>query len=161
MLNIVAVRVDDRLIHGATAAVWMPFLKATKVVAVDDKTAQDEFLSMILRLSSATTEAEIFTVDQTVEWFDENQDKDENVFIIIKSILQAYDLYQKGLKYTSLTLGTTVPSKDTTMKVQEVNFNEEMKEKLIELADEGVEINFQYNPSVKCIPFAEGLASIR
>lgn len=158
MLKIATVRVDDRLIHGCTAAVWLPFLKATKIIAVDNVTAQDEFLCTVMRLSSTTSNSEIFTVDQCINWFKENQDLEENVFIIIKSIDQAYELYSKGLKYEKLTLGTTVPGKDTTKKVQQVNFNEAQEEKIKELVNAGVEVNFQYNPQVKCIPFAEGIA---
>jgi hypothetical protein len=46
------VRVDDRLIHGQVVAVWLRAVGADRIVIVDDKTAQNEFLRDVLVLAA-------------------------------------------------------------------------------------------------------------
>ena len=43
MMEIVNVRIDDRLIHGQVAAVWTLATKATRIMVVDDLVVKDRF----------------------------------------------------------------------------------------------------------------------
>ena len=43
-------RVDERLIHGQVMTSWLNYTGANKIIVIDDVTANDSFLTMILRL---------------------------------------------------------------------------------------------------------------
>ena len=56
-MSIVLARVDDRLIHGQVMTSWLNYTGATKIVVIDDVTANDSFLTMIIKtLVPAKTE---------------------------------------------------------------------------------------------------------
>ena len=44
--SIVLTRIDDRLIHGQVMTSWLNYTSATKIMVVDDRSAQDPFLKM-------------------------------------------------------------------------------------------------------------------
>ena len=48
-MSIVLARVDDRLIHGQVMTSWLNYTGATKIVVIDDVTANDSFLTMIIK----------------------------------------------------------------------------------------------------------------
>ncbi|HQP30651.1 MAG TPA: PTS sugar transporter subunit IIB, partial [Deltaproteobacteria bacterium] len=50
-MNIVLVRVDDRLIHGQILESWIPFIKAQCVVVANDALAGDQFQRAILSMA--------------------------------------------------------------------------------------------------------------
>ena len=41
--SIVLTRIDDRLIHGQVMTSWLNYTSATKIMVVDDRSAQDPF----------------------------------------------------------------------------------------------------------------------
>ena len=41
MMEIVNVRIDDRLIHGQVATVWSQVTRATRIMVVDDDVVKD------------------------------------------------------------------------------------------------------------------------
>lgn len=45
------VRVDDRLIHGQTIVAWCPLLGIKEIIAVDDESAKNPALKMIMTMS--------------------------------------------------------------------------------------------------------------
>lgn len=49
MKNVVLTRVDDRLIHGQVMTSWLNYTSATKIMVVDDKSAEDPFLKTVLK----------------------------------------------------------------------------------------------------------------
>lgn len=48
--SIVLTRIDDRLIHGQVMTSWLNYTSATKIMVVDDRSAQDPFLKTVLKM---------------------------------------------------------------------------------------------------------------
>lgn len=50
-MEIVNVRIDERLIHGQVAAVWTNTLNATRIMVIDDMAAKDEIQKIALKMA--------------------------------------------------------------------------------------------------------------
>lgn len=50
-MNIVLVRIDDRLVHGQVVLGWIPFAGAQLVLVVSEAAAQDETLVALMRMA--------------------------------------------------------------------------------------------------------------
>ena len=48
-MSIVLARIDDRLIHGQVMTSWLNYTGANKIIVIDDVTANDSFLTMIIK----------------------------------------------------------------------------------------------------------------
>ena len=51
-MNIVATRVDERLIHGQVMASWSKRLQLARIVVVDNQIAKDDFMKTVLSMSA-------------------------------------------------------------------------------------------------------------
>lgn len=66
------VRIDDRLIHGQTAAMWLPHYKVNRVVIISDEIAKDEMRKALLKMGCPQqTKLSVFDVDSAVENWEE------------------------------------------------------------------------------------------
>ena len=52
MKNIVLARVDDRLIHTEILTLWVPEVRANRIIIVDDVVAKDKFRSKVIRVGA-------------------------------------------------------------------------------------------------------------
>ncbi len=50
-MDIALVRVDNRLVHGQILEAWVPFLRASCIVVVDDQVASDYFRETVIRMA--------------------------------------------------------------------------------------------------------------
>ena len=50
-MEIVNVRIDERLIHGQVAAYWTNNLNATRIMVIDDMAAKDEIQKIALKMA--------------------------------------------------------------------------------------------------------------
>jgi PTS system mannose-specific IIB component len=50
-MNVVLVRVDNRLVHGQIIEAWIPFTKAACLAVIDDEVADDLFRTTVIRMA--------------------------------------------------------------------------------------------------------------
>ena len=67
MAELSLARVDARMIHGAVLTTWVPYSRCNILIAVDDKTAADEFTCTIMKNCAVNTRCEIFSAEKFVE----------------------------------------------------------------------------------------------
>ena len=54
MAKSLAVRVDDRLIHGQVVTQWVKVFKAQKIVVIDNNVAKDKMQKNVLNVCAAS-----------------------------------------------------------------------------------------------------------
>ncbi len=54
MAKSLAVRVDDRLIHGQVVTQWVKVFKAQKIVVIDNNVAKDKMQRKCIKIRSTT-----------------------------------------------------------------------------------------------------------
>ncbi len=100
------VRVDDRLIHGQVAAIWLKAIGANRIIIVDDRTARDDFLREVIELAApAGVAVEIHDLQTGAQRVIEASQATEPVFVIMRSPLTALQLREAGVAFDVLNVG--------------------------------------------------------
>jgi len=100
------VRVDDRLIHGQVVAIWLKALGAKRIIVVDDRTANDEFLRDVLVYAAPPgVPVEVLDVARGTERVRQLAADPEPVFVLMRSPLTAVSLREAGIEFPLLNVG--------------------------------------------------------
>lgn len=161
MGELVLVRVDERLIHGVICVTWAPNVNADTIIAVDDITANDDFVKSIMKSSAAGASglnADILTIDNAVSSWKEKGLTEGRILLIFKSVEDAFKAYEKGLDYMSLQLGWTNPKKGRERIDQSLCLSKEDVDLVRKLEkDYSVKVNMQYSPQFEPVSFEDGI----
>lgn len=158
MGELALVRVDERLIHGVICVTWAPAVGANKVVAVDDITASDDFISSIMKSCATNVAADIFSVEDAVKNWKENKFGEGKILLIFKYVKDALKAKEKGLDFDELQLGWITASPERENINQALNLSAQEAEMIRKLEkDYNVKVNIQYSPQFEPQPFEEGI----
>ena len=121
MKNIVLARVDDRLIHTEILTLWVPEVRANRIIIVDDVVAKDKFRSkvikemapqgLIIHVYGRSEERRVgkecrYGIDRATEKLKEAPSFDgERVIVIAESPLVFEELIKRGIKINQLNIG--------------------------------------------------------
>lgn len=148
MAKKLAVRVDDRLIHGQVVTQWVKVFKAQKIVVIDDNVAKDKLQKNILKFAAPPEmKVSIFSVDKAVEIWNKNQFGNMNVFVLFKDVKQIAKLAEKGVKFDEITIGNMSVTEGRKLIYKSTGFTEEEAQTLFQLQKDGVKIYFQTQPT--------------
>ena len=73
MADLALVRVDGRLIHGATCLTWGNAVSATMVIGIDNITASNPMLKKITEAVVKNVPCKVMTIEQAVAKWKENR----------------------------------------------------------------------------------------
>ena len=150
MAKSLAVRVDDRLIHGQVVTQWVKGCKAQKIVVIDNNVAKDKMQKNVLKFAAPPEiKVSIFSVDKAVEIWEKNQFGNLNVFVLFKDVKQIKELADKGVKFDEITLGNMSIIGDRKQIYKSTGFTEEEAQTLFDLEKDGVKLYFQTQPTDK------------
>ena len=128
MAKSLAVRVDDRLIHGQVVTQWVKVFKAQKIVVIDNNVAKDKMQKNVLKFAAPPEiKVSIFSVDKAVEIWEKNQ----------------------FVKFDEITLGNMSIIGDRKQIYKSTGFTEEEAQTLFDLEKDGVKLYFQTQPTDK------------
>jgi mannose/fructose/N-acetylgalactosamine-specific phosphotransferase system component IIB len=87
MKNIVLARVDDRLIHTEILTLWVPEVRANRIIIVDDVVAKDKFRSKVIKeMAPQGLIIHVYGIDRATEKLKEAPSFDgERVIVIAES----------------------------------------------------------------------------
>lgn len=146
MLNIVLMRIDDRLIHGQVVTAWAKVTKGNRIIVVDDGVANDEFMAKIIKMAApATFKIGIHTIDQAAEIL-KGDDTGERVIVLAKTPMTVKALIEKGVAIKDLDLGGMGATKGRKQLYRNISISEDEKECFKELISKGVNVFVQIVP---------------
>lgn len=107
MKNIVLARVDDRLIHTEILTLWVPEVRANRIIIVDDVVAKDKFRSKVIKeMAPQGLIIHVYGIDRATEKLKEAPSFDgERVIVIAESPLVFEELIKRGVKINQLNIG--------------------------------------------------------
>lgn len=106
MATINLIRIDFRLIHGQVVTKWVKHANATKIIIVNDVLAKDEFLGSVYKMAApSNVKVLIYTIDETIEKWNENQFKEGKALLLFKGVSDARELQKKGFPMESIQIG--------------------------------------------------------
>lgn len=105
-MEIVNIRLDSRLIHGQTAAMWTGTLKATRIMVIDNDVVKDDMMKSLLRMACPKI-CKLSILDTTVATANIKARKYEGdrVFIIVKTSATLVELFKCGFPLNEVTIG--------------------------------------------------------
>ena len=133
-MGIVLARVDDRLIHGQVMTSWLNYTWASKIIVIDDATANDAFLSMIIKTLVPTVEKSVDVVSKI---------GDEKVIILAKTPAPYLNLIENGITLPKVNLGGMGSTMNRKTLYRNISASEEEIETFKKIMEHGVDVEIQ------------------
>jgi len=150
MAKKLAVRVDDRLIHGQVVTQWVNVFKAQHIVVIDNNVAKDKMQKSVLKFAAPPDiKVSIFSVDKAVEVWEKNQFGTKNVFVLFRDVKQIAELQEKGVSFEEITIGQMAIINDRKQIYKQVGLSESEAQTLMDIEKTGVKLYFQMQPTDK------------
>lgn len=97
-MNILNCRVDDRLVHGCVATMWVPKLDVERVLCIDDESANNPMLKNALRMAIPNgVFLSVLTHEKAVENLKADRYQNQAVMIVAKSPKTFLTLVDNGI----------------------------------------------------------------
>ncbi|WEV51454.1 PTS sugar transporter subunit IIB [Lactobacillus sp. ESL0731] len=153
-MNIVGARIDERLVHGQVANLWTPKLQVERIIVLDEAAAKDDIQKSGLRMATPmTTRLSVLPVDVAADHLKKDRYGNQRLFLVAKRPEKFLDLLNQGIKLDMINVGNMSKRDDTTELTKQVNINEEDAKLFRQMADQGVKLIAQVNPSVDAHDF--------
>jgi mannose/fructose/N-acetylgalactosamine-specific phosphotransferase system component IIB len=105
-LDIALVRVDNRLIHGQILEAWIPYLKASCIVVVDDQVVADFFRETVIRMAVPSgVRVIICGVAELAETHQFSRGKGPKTIVLFSKISDAWEARSLGFLFDQLNIG--------------------------------------------------------
>lgn len=106
MLDIALVRVDNRLVHGQILEAWVPFIKASCIVVVNDDVAGDFFRETVIRMAvPREIEVIVSSTEDFAQHYTFSTGEGKKAIVLLGSIDDAVKIFHSGFRFRKLNLG--------------------------------------------------------
>ncbi len=147
-MSIIAVRVDNRLLHGIVATQWVPEFKPQRLMIIDDEYADDPTKKAAMRMAKpAGVALSIINRKTAYANFAAGKYDDHSVFVVVRDPQVALDLQRAGQTIPRLTVGGTVdpePGVGATRVSRRAHVLDSQVPVYAELAKGGCDVSVQY-----------------
>ncbi len=151
-MEIVNIRIDDRLIHGQVAAVWSLVTQATRIMVVDNEVIKDVVNKEALKMACPQRcKLSILSTTKAAENLIAKKYEGEKVFIVVKNPKTLCEMYDKGFRFDRVNVGNMGGKANTTMVKKAVSVSEEDIKNFHYLADKGITVTAQMVPNDEAI----------
>lgn len=151
MANIIATRIDNRLVHGQVGMTWVSALGCNLVLVANDEVAGDEVQQNLMEMVLPdSVESRFFTIDYTCEII-ENASDDQLIFIVVRNLADALKLVKGGVKITELNIGNLHFSEGKEKITPQISIDDSDRAALKELKQLGVTVNTKQVPTASSI----------
>lgn len=146
-MNLLLSRIDERLIHGQVMTRWITGLYITRIILVDDKIANDDFMVDVLMLSAPVgVEVKALTVKDALN-FIQTETSSAKTMLLFKDIRYVKALAEGGFMVPKLDIGNIGSSPVRKAVTREVFMSPEEQEIARHLNAMGMYIYIQKLPS--------------
>lgn len=154
-MSVVLYRIDDRLIHGQVMTAWSKIYKTTRILVIDDETAQNDFLIQVLKMA-APSDYSIFVVstDQAAEWI-ANDPPDKKTMALIKGPGPILKLLEAGVVIPELNVGNMGAAPGRRPIYKSTQTTQEEYNMLQTINDKGTRVYIQIFPDAKSVELSK------
>ena len=146
-LGISHVRLDERLIHGQVATLWLGKMGTTRVMIVDDGVVNDPIAKASLKAAvPGGIKLSILKTVTAAKRLKEGIYQDQKIMLLTKKIQTIFDLIDAGVPIKSFNLGNA-SSREGTLQIKKSVFLTEAEiAKILELEKAGIVVTAQMVP---------------
>lgn len=155
-MNIINLRLDDRLVHGVVATTWIPQFHIERAMVIDEKSANDQLLKSVLRMATPKdVRLSVLTPEKAIENLRSERYGTERMMIIIKSLDVLLQIAHADLGITSCTLGNygNIRREHGIAITKFITLDKASKTKIDELRQLGIQLTAQLIPDDVALDF--------
>lgn len=143
--NIVAVRVDERLVHGQ-GQLWIQHLGVNTVIVANDKSSTDPIGQTLMKTVVAKdVRMRFFTIDKTIEVI-HKASPEQKIFIIVADCQDLQKLVEGGVPITEVNLGNIHNKTGSEKITRSIFLTDSDKDSLRACVEAGVGFNTVTTP---------------
>jgi len=147
-MNVVLVRVDNRLIHGQILEAWVPFLQAEGIVVADDGVASDFFRETVIRMAvPREIEVIVCSVADLSKNFPGAQSEGPRSIVLFGDAGAALRAHQGGFRFERLNLGNIYSEECVVSCTPSVQLDRKELDYVLSLLRAGVAIDLRRVPT--------------
>lgn len=160
--GIIHFRVDDRLIHGIVAGLWTNFLKADRLMVIDDAASGNQMTRDSLRMAApAAVSLSVLTLEKAINNISNGNYIGQRVFVIAKTPEVFAALADAGISVPEIYMGNITFTPERTKVAKTVSVNDKEAAALESLAAKGCKIVSKLMPSDNAEDFMEMMHKAR
>lgn len=147
-MEIVNIRIDERLIHGQVAAIWSKALSVSRMMVIDEDAVKNPTQKSVLKMACPTDcKLSILSVASAAVNLRERKYEGDRVFIVVRSPATLRSLYDAGYPFDSVNVGNMAKKAESTAVSKSVYVTPADVEDFHYLADKGVTFGIQRVPT--------------
>ncbi|MDR1794040.1 MAG: PTS sugar transporter subunit IIB [Erysipelotrichaceae bacterium] len=152
--TIAAVRIDERLIHGQVATLWQGTWRCTRIMVIDEKSANDEVLKAVLKIACPSgVKLSVLGAEKAANNLKANKYDQDRITIVTKTPKVICELLDYGYQIPSVTVGNMSGATGKKNVAKSVAVTDEDIEAFKKLQQAGVELLYQMVPSSSPVAF--------
>ena len=147
--NILATRIDNRLIHGQVGMSWTNTLGANLVIVANDEVAKDKLQQNLMEMALPTTVGvRFFTIEKTIKiiW---KAGPHQKIFIVVKTPQDALRLVKGGVPIKEINVGNLHYEEGKKQIAPTVSVDEDDIKVFKELDKMGIKLDVRGIPNEK------------
>jgi mannose PTS system EIIAB component len=143
-MKISFVRIDDRLIHGQVATVWVKAYDCNRIMCCSDEVAKDELRKqLVLQVTPPGIKAYILPIQKAIEAFNNPQYNSFTTFFLFTNPTDVLRMVDAGIPFDSVNLGGMRYIDGKTQISQAVSVNEQDVASLKKLGEKGIKLELR------------------
>jgi PTS system sorbose-specific IIB component len=160
-MDIALVRVDNRLVHGQILEAWVPFLRASCLIVVDDEVVSDFFRETVIRMAvPREVQVIIISSKEFAQNYAFHQGTGETTIVLFSNISDALAVYRLGFRFERLNIGNVYNENCRFCCTPSVLLSDADISDISLLHDAGVKIELWRVPREKPVDFYEIVQNI-
>jgi len=150
------IRVDSRLVHGQIIETWLPFLKATRIVVVNDEVAGSFFRETVIRMAvPREVEVLIYGVDEFGHTEMTLHDENVRTIVLFSGVNDVARAWEAGFRFKTLNIGNLYSENCKLQCSTSVCLADEDIAHTCFLLDSGVRVELRSIPSDRTVDFRD------
>lgn len=148
-MAVCAIRIDERLIHGQVATLWLGSWNCSRIMVIDEASATDPLLKSVLKISCPPgVKLSVLSPQRAAENLVKNKYVHERVVIVTKKPQDLLEIMNLGYKIeVPITVGNMSHGQGKTRITRSVSVNQDDVDTFNKLRDHKIELVSQMVPS--------------
>lgn len=135
-------RVDDRLIHGQVATVWVKETNVSRIIVISDEVAKDEIRKTLLKQAAPPgVQASVVDVAKAARVFNNPKYANDRVMLLFTTPIDVERVIAEGVDLKEINIGGISYKEGNTKLTKAVFVNKEEADSLRRLNDSGVKLD--------------------
>ncbi|MFH5810203.1 PTS system mannose/fructose/N-acetylgalactosamine-transporter subunit IIB [Companilactobacillus sp. FL22-1] len=147
-MGIIAVRIDERLIHGQVANLWTTKLQASRIMVVDNDIIKNDIQKTALKLAKpAGVNLSILGTKKSSANILAGKYDSQKVFLVVKKPETLVEMINEGVTFDTINVGNMSQKDNTQHLTQSINVTSDDYDAFQKILDAGVKITAQMVPN--------------